>query len=102
MARSEFVMTGVDRLPLSPNDVPPMKPTWQDNFVSSQVNNNSEEPKLEKQATQIVEAQGWVQDSYGNVTLTAEANSAMPYAVSFASLCSEENVSKNTITIHAQ
>ena len=102
VAGSEFIITGVDRLPLSPNDVPPIKPTWQDNFVSSQVNNNSEEPKLEKQATQIVEAQGWVQDSYGNVTLTAEANSATPYAVSFASLCSEENVSKNTITIHAQ
>ncbi|MHC5598564.1 MAG: two-partner secretion domain-containing protein [Nostoc sp.] len=102
VARSEFVMTGVDRLPLSPNDVPPIKPTWQDNFVSNQVNNNSEEPKLEKQATQIVEAQGWVQDSYGNVTLTAEANSATPYATSFASLCSEENVSKSTITTHAQ
>lgn len=102
VARSEFVMTGVDRLPLSPNDVPPIKPTWQDNFVSNQVNNNSEEPKLEKQATQIVEAQGWVQDSYGNVILTAEANSATPYATSFASLCSEENVSKSTITTHAQ
>ncbi|MEH1867456.1 MAG: filamentous hemagglutinin N-terminal domain-containing protein [Nostoc sp.] len=102
VAESEFVMSGVDRLPLSPNDVPPIKPTWQDNFVSSQVNNNSEEPKLQKQSTQIVEAQGWVQDSYGNVTLTAEANSATPYAASFASLCSEENVSKSTITTHAQ
>lgn len=103
VARSEFVMTGVDRLPLAPNDVPPIKPTWQDNFVSGQVNNNSEEATVQtNQATQIVEAQGWVQDSYGNVTLTAEANSATPYAVSSASLCSEENVLKNTLTTHAQ
>jgi filamentous hemagglutinin family protein len=103
VAGSEFVITGVDRLPLSPNDVPPIKPTWQDNFISGEVNNSSEEPKLQKQATQIVEAQGWVQDSYGNVTLTAEANSATPYAASFASLCSEENVSKkSTITTDAQ
>lgn len=103
VAASELVISGIDRLPLSPNDVPPIKATWQDNFVSGQINNNLEELKSQtKQTTQIVEAQGWVQDSYGNVTLTAEANSATPYAASSASLCSEENGSKNTVTAHAQ
>ncbi|MBD6620965.1 hypothetical protein FNW02_35870 [Komarekiella sp. 'clone 1'] len=98
VAESEFIITGVDRLPLSPNDVPPIKPTWQDNFVSGQVNNNSEEPKLiTKKPIQNVEAQGWMEDSYGNVILTAEANSGTPYAALSANLCSEENVSKSTV-----
>ncbi len=103
VAESEFIITGVDRLPLSPNDVPPIKPTWQDNFVSVQVNNNSEEPKLiTKKPIQNIEAQGWIKDSYGNIVLTAEANSGTPYAALSANLCSEENVSKNTFTIDTQ
>jgi large exoprotein involved in heme utilization and adhesion len=95
---SEFIITGVDRLPLSPNDVPRIKPTWQDNFISSETIDNSEQPKLPEKSTEIVEAQGWVQDSYGNVILTAEANSVTPYVEPSANLCSEETkVSNNPL-----
>lgn len=98
VAGSEFIITGVDRLPLSPNDVPRIKPTWQDNFISSETIDNSEQPKLAEKSTEIVEAQGWVQDSYGNVTLTAEANSVTPYVGASANLCSEEKkVSNNPL-----
>ena len=97
VAGSEFIITGVDRLPLGPNDVPHIKPTWQDNFVSSETIDNSEQPKLPEKSTEIVEAQGWVQDSSGNVTLTAEANSVTPYVEPSTNLCSEEiKVSNNT------
>jgi filamentous hemagglutinin family protein len=93
VTRSEFIITGVDKLPPSPNEVPSIKPTWQDKFASSETINNLEQPKLStKEAAQIVEAQGWVRDSSGNVILTAEANSAIPYAVSSANLCSEEDI----------
>lgn len=100
VARSEFIITGVDRLPLTPNDVPRIKPTWQDDFISSEIIENSKQPKLiTEKTTEIIEAQGWVQDSYGNVTLTAEANLVTPYVAPSANLCSEETrVSKNTLT----
>jgi len=98
---SILVNSGVDRLPLSPNDVPSVKPTWQDNFSSSETINNLEKPELlTKQATEIVEAQNLVMDSKGNLMLTVEASSVTPYVASSASLCSEETkVSKNTVTI---
>lgn len=103
VAGSEFIITGVDRLPLSPNDVPRIKPTWQDNFISSETIDNSEQPKLAEKSREIVEAQGWVQDSYGNVTLTAEANSVTPYVGASANLCSEEKqVSNNTFLINTE
>ncbi|MBW4566039.1 MAG: filamentous hemagglutinin N-terminal domain-containing protein [Mojavia pulchra JT2-VF2] len=96
---TELIITGVDRLPLSPTDVPPIKPTWQDNFPLDQTINNLEEPKLiTKEPIQHIEAQGWIKDSYGNIILTAEANSGISYAPLSASLCSEETNASINIT----
>jgi filamentous hemagglutinin family protein len=89
---SKFVVTGIDSLLPSPNDLPSNNPIWQDNFTSVQVNSSSEELKsIVQETTPIIEAQALISKSDGTVVLTAKSDQVTADAALFASLCSAEN-----------
>ncbi len=94
---SKFVVTGIDSLLPSPNDLPSNNPIWQDNSISDQVNISSEELKsIVQETTPIIEAQALIRKPDGTVVLTAKFDQVTADAALFASLCSAEaKTSKN-------
>lgn len=96
--KNKFVVTGIDNLLPSPNDLPSNSPIWQDNSLSGlAANNSSEELKsIAQEVTPIIEAQALINKSDGTVVLTAKSDQVTADAALFASLCSAEiNSSKN-------
>ncbi|MBD2730406.1 filamentous hemagglutinin N-terminal domain-containing protein [Nostoc sp. FACHB-892] len=96
--KNKFVVTGIDNLLPSPNDLPSNSPIWQDNSLSGlAANNSSGELKfIAQEATPIIEAQALIKKSDGTVVLTAKSDQVIADAALFASLCSAEiNSSKN-------
>ncbi|MBD6620939.1 filamentous hemagglutinin N-terminal domain-containing protein [Komarekiella sp. 'clone 1'] len=79
---SRFVITGKGGLPASPDEKLYSNSGWQRDSVPIQATENLSKSKLfpDNNALQIVEAQGWVEDSNGNVVLIAEANTGTSYA----------------------
>jgi filamentous hemagglutinin family protein len=75
---SEFIITGRGGLPPSPYDMISADTTWEDWWISPQSQTkpiptiNSSSPQKEKASLTIIEAQGWVKDANGDVTLTAK------------------------------
>jgi filamentous hemagglutinin family protein len=75
---SEFIITGRGGLPPSPYDMISADTTWEDWWISPQsqtkpiptINNSSSQK--EKASPTIIEAQGWIKDANGDVTLTAK------------------------------
>jgi filamentous hemagglutinin family protein len=94
---SKFVVTGIDSLLPSPNDLPSNNPIWEDNSISDQVNISSEELKsIVQETTPIIEAQALISKPDGTVVLTAKSDQVTADAALFASLCSAEaKISKN-------
>jgi len=92
-ATSKFVVTDIDSLLPSPNDLPSNNPIWQDNSLSVENNNSSEELKsIAQEIAPIIEAQALIKRSNGTVVLTTDLNSNVVSADAelFASLCSGE------------
>ncbi|MBD2525608.1 filamentous hemagglutinin N-terminal domain-containing protein [Nostoc sp. FACHB-133] len=88
---SKFVVTGIDSLLPSPNDLPSNNPIWQDNSISDQVNISSEELKsIVQETAPIIEAQALISKPDGTVVLTAKSDLVTADAALFASLCSAE------------
>lgn len=82
---SEFFITGTGALAPSPEDLPDTQSTWRRNF-----NEKSSQLTTSTDTTEIVEAQGWVKNSDGSVTLTAQANVINPDATQSASSCNSD------------
>jgi large exoprotein involved in heme utilization and adhesion len=92
---SRFVITGKGGLPASPDEKLYSNSGWQRDSVPIQATENLSKSKLlpDDNALQIVEAQGWVEDSNGNVVLIAEANPGTSYAsLSAAATCHAETL----------
>ncbi|NDJ25930.1 filamentous hemagglutinin N-terminal domain-containing protein [Nostoc sp. B(2019)] len=89
---SKFVVTGIDNLLPSPNDLPSNSPIWQDNSLSGlAANNSSEELKsIAQEATPIIEMQSLINKADGTVILTAKSDQVTVDAALSASLCSAE------------
>jgi large exoprotein involved in heme utilization and adhesion len=95
-ADSEFINTGRGGKPPSPGDTLSSNPGWVDLGTSTpRVENSSElarvmQPKSPT-AVPIIEAQGWVIGSNGEVILTASAPAVTPYSSwSTPAACSDE------------
>ncbi|MHC0068619.1 two-partner secretion domain-containing protein [Nostoc sp. UIC 10890] len=90
---SSFVNTGTGGLPASSVKQVYSSPGWQRDFV--QANDNL---TVNEEATKIVEAQGWIRNSKGDVVLTAEANPIVsPYpSVSDKGCHAELQLNKNS------
>lgn len=79
-AISKFVNVGTGGLPASSDDMPYMNYDLQNHSIAIHKNNNLEasKPSQTEEPMQIIEAQGWIIDSDGNVVLTAQKNTATP------------------------
>ncbi|OKH51640.1 hypothetical protein NIES2101_17895 [Calothrix sp. HK-06] len=98
-ANSTFTYTGRGGLPLSPNNTFNSDANWEDwrlTAVTRQTQRNSESRKEtnSSEPTQIVEAQSWIINQNGEVILTAEPATAIPYKVGSSS--SECQATKST------
>ncbi|MDV2994950.1 MAG: hypothetical protein N4J56_004604 [Chroococcidiopsis sp. SAG 2025] len=78
-AASEYVITGTGGIPSSPDDLLSSNRGWHDNFVVPIAGEDLGEPNSSRsgEPTQLVEAQGWRQNSDGTIILTAEPNTAI-------------------------
>ncbi|MBG1262652.1 hypothetical protein [Nostoc commune] len=89
---STFVNTGAGGLAGDSEKQLYSSPGWQRDFVPVPASDST----ANEQPTRVVEAQGWIQNSNGDVVLTAEANPVSPYADVSASTChAEPNLKKN-------
>lgn len=79
---SEFFITGTGALAPSPEDLPDTQSTWQRNSTEK-----IPQLRLNKENPEIIEAQGWVKNPDGSVTLTAQADVVNPDATKSASSC---------------
>jgi filamentous hemagglutinin family protein len=81
---SEFIVTGRGGLPSSPYEIISADTTWEDWWISPQpqtkptLTTNNSSPQKQKESTTIIEAQGWVKDTNGNVILTAKPVTVTP------------------------
>lgn len=86
--QSQFIVTGRGGLPPSPSDALSTQAVWQDlrslrqvaNQSSSESSSELDVKRTSQSSFPIVEAQGWVIDSKGQVILTAQAPNVTPYA----------------------
>ncbi|MFN6568180.1 filamentous hemagglutinin N-terminal domain-containing protein [Dendronalium sp. ChiSLP03b] len=89
---SKFVNVGTGGLPASPKKQVYSNFGWQENSIPQSID-NSEQPKtlVNDEPTKIVEAQGWMLNSSGDVVLTAEANPVTANNSLSARSCSTAN-----------
>lgn len=85
---SEFFITGTGGLAPSPENLPDTQSTWQRNS-----HEKSSQFTTSPDTTEIIEAQGWVKNPDGSVTLIAQANVVNPDVTQSANSC---NSDKNT------
>jgi filamentous hemagglutinin family protein len=78
---NEFIITGTGGLPASSEQLPDVESTWQANSTE---NISYIEPTADNE---IIEVQGWVKNSDGSITLTAQANRVSANANQSASSC---------------
>ncbi|MEJ1935489.1 filamentous hemagglutinin, partial [Nostoc sp. NIES-2111] len=78
---NEFIITGTGGLPASSEQLPDVESTWQANSTE---NISYIEPTVDNE---IMEVQGWVRNSDGSITLTAQANRVSANANQSASSC---------------
>ncbi|BAT56735.1 Filamentous haemagglutinin-like protein (plasmid) [Nostoc sp. NIES-3756] len=78
---NEFIITGTGGLPTSSEQLPDVESTWQANSTE---NISYIEPTVDNE---IIEVQGWVKNSDGSITLTAQANPVSANANQSASSC---------------
>ncbi|AUB44396.1 Large exoprotein involved in heme utilization or adhesion (plasmid) [Nostoc flagelliforme CCNUN1] len=84
---SSFVNVSTRGLPAKPKDPLISKSTWQRNSVSlERIDNSEPKPSKIQEPTMLVEAQGWILNSNGDIVLTAEAPEN-PYASVTTSTC---------------
>lgn len=77
---STFVNVGTGGLPVEFDNELDSNSIWQRNSVSLEsIDNSKQASSLVEEPTQIVEAQGWMLNSDGDVVLTAQANPGIPY-----------------------
>ncbi|RCJ40948.1 hypothetical protein A6770_36870 [Nostoc minutum NIES-26] len=87
-AVASFVNTGTGGIPRSPSDLLSSKSGWHDNSVSSQIASNLNKSNLlASQEPQILEAQGWIVKSNGEIILTAQPNTGTHDASLSTLLC---------------
>ncbi|WP_338421249.1 S-layer family protein [Nostoc parmelioides] len=81
----EFIISGTGGLPANPENLPDVESAWQ---VNSATNISNIKPLVETDG--IIEAQGWVKNSDGSITLTAQANSVSANTTLSKSSCNPQ------------
>ncbi|WP_256872019.1 filamentous hemagglutinin N-terminal domain-containing protein [Nostoc sp. TCL26-01] len=82
---SEFFITGTGGLATNPEDLPDPQSIWTRNS-----NKKISQLTISDNTTEIVEAQGWIKNLDGSVTLTAHANVVNPDTTQSASSCKSD------------
>lgn len=85
---NEFIVAGTGGLATSPEDLPDVESRWQVNSTT-----NISNIKLSA-GNEIIEAQGWVKNLDGSITLTAQANKVSPDTTLSASECHSQTKPK--------
>ncbi|RCJ42069.1 hypothetical protein A6770_35270 [Nostoc minutum NIES-26] len=80
--QSEFVVTGRGGLPPNPSEPLTSDAIWQDlqphALLNEKLSSSQQRARISQPPTVIVEAQGWVIDADGDITLVAQAPTATP------------------------
>lgn len=98
---STFVNTGAGGVPAKPQDPLRSNSTWRRNSRWLEFIDNSKQGSslVNEEPIRIVEAQGWILNTNGDVVLTAQANPISPYAQVSASKCHEQPSTAQVLSI---